>query len=632
MRNENENWTVLIVDDDPLILGTLQQFLANVHFNERAVRVICTDNSKNARKILSEETIHVALIDLSIEQQDSGLELVRFIRNNLNNYITRLIIITGNVDNNSTSPEFITREFDVNGFILKPRIIQQLLITSIITSLRSYEKLESLQKTLYAQEKSIQKISLQSDKILHTKSILDAIINKAMKVPLIIVSEDLEVSHYNEAAQIFFGVPSEEVLGNSVRDIHKHLNISQPKVRQALKMLKHDGKLQFGITRNINGRDVTCTVSFLSIFLNSDDISPVFVLSGDQQISLELGYQVDSQDEYEDTTEETIKESGIPSIISADAKIHLICDLIKEISHSNASVLITGETGTGKEVCAKAVQQYSVRKDKPYMAINCAALPAELLEAELFGYSKGAFTGADRDKQGIFELCDGGTLFLDEIGDASLPVQAKLLRVLQDGSFLPVGSRKLINVDVRILAATNRNLKDQIFKGNFREDLYYRLNVIPIELPALRLRQVDIVLLAKHFLERYKDRYNIKEERLFSTQCLNALSDYRWPGNIRELQNAIDYVSAVCKERVIHIKHLPESLQKEIAKHGYVKANEPKPQTTPTLALDPKEITTEVIMEVLAECGGNKSLAADRLSMHRSTLYRKIDRIKASGA
>ncbi len=636
MENKIEPWNILVIDDDATILNTIKVFLKNLSFQDRPVKITCVNNSKEAKKILSSKKIHIALIDLSIEQKYSGLDLVKYIRSNLNNFITRLIIIASVVDSNKkTSPEFITREFDVNGFILKPNIVQEILVMSIITSLRAYDKLEYLKKQMYAQEETTKKISLQSDKILQTKSILDAIINRAMQMPLIIVSDDLEISHYNEAASLFFGIPQENILGRSVREIHQSLGISPKKVGEAMDILEGGGEFTFGITRSVNGRKLTCNIRFFSIYI--EDQSSVFVLAGDKKITP----LVDNSAPFSEPgkLKGDTQVSPIPNIITGDPKMIKICNMIKDLSYSSASIMITGETGTGKELIAEAIKTYSVRKDKPYLAINCGALHGDLLEAELFGYVKGAFTGADKDTAGFFEKCDGGTLFLDEIGDASPSVQVKLLRVLQNGTFLPIGARKEKKVDVRILAATHQDLREMIRERKFREDLYYRLNVVPINLPALKYRQVDIGPLVQHFLSVYS-----AGDKIVSTQCLNALCDYNWPGNIRELQNAIEYVSAICKEKVIQITHLPQSLQDEIKKFGYITRKIESTRTPEANDINRNlelktinikkqslsDFSDEEIIKNLLECDGHKGLTAGRFGVHRSTLYRRLQKIRNS--
>ncbi len=250
----------------------------------------------------------------------------------------------------------------------------------------------------------------------------------------------------------------------------------------------------------------------------------------------------------------------INNIIGNSNKMREVFQMISQVSKSNATVLIRGESGTGKELVANSIHYNSRRAKNPFVKMNCAALPANLIESELFGHEKGAFTGAIRQKLGKFELAHKGTIFLDEIGSISLDVQVNLLRVLQEKEFERVGGHKTIKTDVRIIAATNKNLEQAVEEGTFRGDLYYRLNVFPIYMPPLRERKTDILLLADHFLEKYATE-NGKDIRRFSTPAIDMVVDYHWPGNVRELENCIERAVLLCEEGVIHSYHLPPTLQ-----------------------------------------------------------------------
>lgn len=244
------------------------------------------------------------------------------------------------------------------------------------------------------------------------------------------------------------------------------------------------------------------------------------------------------------------------------SNIKRVHSMIFKVAPSNATVLIRGESGTGKELVAKAIQKNSLRKDKPFVSINCAALPEGLIESELFGHEKGSFTGAISQKIGLVEVANGGTLFLDEIGDLSVLMQMKLLRFIQEHTFYRVGCNQERKVDVRIIAATSRNLEEKMRSGTFREDLYYRLNVFPIFIPALRNRKSDITLLAEHFLEKYNAIHGTSVVRI-STAAINMLTSYYWPGNVRELENCIEYALLNTSDNVISSYNLPPSLQTE---------------------------------------------------------------------
>jgi len=254
------------------------------------------------------------------------------------------------------------------------------------------------------------------------------------------------------------------------------------------------------------------------------------------------------------------KKYSFTNIIGNSRKVQEVFYLITQVAKSNANVFLLGESGTGKELVANAIHYNSLRSKKPMIKVNCAALPANLIEAELFGYEKGAFTGANRQKSGKFELSHGGTIFLDEIGSLALESQGKLLRVLQERELERLGGTKIIKVNIRLIAATNQDLTKAVEVGTFREDLFYRLNVYPIYLPSLREREADVLLLSDYFLEKYAREYN-KDIKRISTPAIDALTQYHWPGNVRELENCIERAVLLCDDQVIHSYHLPPTLQ-----------------------------------------------------------------------
>lgn len=292
-----------------------------------------------------------------------------------------------------------------------------------------------------------------------------------------------------------------------------------------------------------------------------------------------------------------------------------IIHLIERVSQTNVNVLITGESGTGKEVAAVAIHQNSPRKNGPFVPVNCAALPEQLLESELFGHEKGAFTGAYSRKIGRFELADNGTIFLDEIGEIPLNMQVKLLRVLQEKSFERVGGTETLTVNVRVIAATNRQLEEAIKEGKFREDLYYRLNVVPIHMPPLRERHEDIPLLAEHFLQKLKPTYGAKR---ISPAALELLQRYNWPGNIRELQNIIERAVIICRGDEILPEHLPNEIRGTQAESesGIV-------INFPDKGVSLEEVEKHLLIKALEKSKGNQSKAAELLGITRSAfIYR----------
>ncbi|MEO8648593.1 MAG: sigma 54-interacting transcriptional regulator [Acidobacteriota bacterium] len=295
-----------------------------------------------------------------------------------------------------------------------------------------------------------------------------------------------------------------------------------------------------------------------------------------------------------------------------------VYDQVSQVARSNATVLLRGESGTGKEMIANAIHYNSLRSKKPLIKLNCAALPDGLIESELFGHEKGAFTGAERQKKGRFELADGGTLFLDEIGDIPLQSQIKLLRVLQEREYERVGSGETIKSNIRLIAATNKDLEAAIAAGEFREDLYYRLNVFSIFLPPLRERRSDILLLAEHFLEKYEVEHG-KRIRRISTPAIDMLMAYHFPGNVRELENAIERAVLVCDSNVIHGHHLPPTLQTaEVS--GTV--------TQMTLSSAVQAFERGLIQDTLKSTNGNVSKAAKQLDSTERILGYKIRKYK----
>jgi DNA-binding NtrC family response regulator len=312
--------------------------------------------------------------------------------------------------------------------------------------------------------------------------------------------------------------------------------------------------------------------------------------------------------------EELGRRTKFPQIIGKSERMQKIFDVISQVAPTKASVLITGESGVGKEIIADAIHFNSPRKDRPYIKVHCAALTETLLESELFGHEKGAFTGAIARRRGRFELANGGTIFLDEIGEINQSVQIKILRVLHEKKFERVGGEETIDVDVRIISATNKDLKQEIKNGNFREDLYYRLNVVNLHVPPLRERKDDIPLLMTTFLKEFTEENKKKIEGIDPKARL-ILSQYSWPGNVRELRNCIESAVVLCKGTIINIDDLPPYLRASSEK-DYIKLN-----TGISLADAEKQIITLT----LNRYGGNKSKTAEILGIGRKTLHRKLN-------
>ncbi len=303
------------------------------------------------------------------------------------------------------------------------------------------------------------------------------------------------------------------------------------------------------------------------------------------------------------------------TIIGSSGAIREMYDLLKMVAPTDATVLILGESGTGKELVANSIHQNSRRKERPFMKVNCAALPENLLESELFGHEKGAFTGAVSRKDGRFKAADGGSIFLDEIGEMNNATQAKILRVLQEKEFEPLGSNRTVSVDVRVISATNSDLEEEVERGGFREDLFYRLNVVPVNVPPLRERREDIQELAVHFLSKYKEK-NQKKIDGFQEEALSLLMKYRWPGNVRELENVVERGVIMCRGKMITPSDLPEKIR------DLDPASRESEGISPGMSL--REAERILIVGTLKQTGGNRTRSAEILGITRKTLHNKI--------
>ncbi len=319
-----------------------------------------------------------------------------------------------------------------------------------------------------------------------------------------------------------------------------------------------------------------------------------------------------------------LEDISIENVVGMSSAMRRVFGLVTRVADADAGVLIHGETGTGKELIARAIHDRSRRKDGPFVAINCASIPASLLESELFGHERGAFTDAKTQRTGLFLQASGGTLFLDEIGELPLEVQPKLLRALQERKVRPVGSNRETPFDARVLTATNRILEDEVYERRFREDLFYRINVVKIDVPPLRERGGDVLHLARHFLKQYAERHG-KAGMDLSPAAAEKLISYSWPGNVRELENCIDGAVALARDHRIEVDDLPEKVRSFRPEKFVVSANQPEEIVT----ID--ELERRYILRVLSLVGGNKSRAAQVLGFDRRTLYRKLERYQSGG-
>ena len=321
--------------------------------------------------------------------------------------------------------------------------------------------------------------------------------------------------------------------------------------------------------------------------------------------------------------EEIRRNRWFEEMIGTSPAMKVIFEKVSTVARTDSTVLIQGETGTGKELVANAIHNLSPRRDKPFIKVNCAAIPETLIESELFGHEKGAFTGALQRRKGKFETAHGGTILLDEIGDMPLPLQAKLLRVIENRSFERLGSNEPVQVDIRTICATAKDLKQEKGANRFRADLYYRLNVLPITLPPLRDRREDIPLLVRHFLEKTAKKIG-KPDLTVSPAALSILMAHDYPGNVRELKHAVEMVATFCKDGIIEPDCLPEGMRRSRAASGHGQGGLPPADTNLPITTMVKNFEREIINQALKETGGRKTETATRLGVSRGTLWRKL--------
>ncbi|RKX25096.1 MAG: Fis family transcriptional regulator [Candidatus Zixiibacteriota bacterium] len=414
------------------------------------------------------------------------------------------------------------------------------------------------------------------------------------------VDREWRITSFNKAAEEITGILKEEAIGQRCSDVF-HASICEtncalretfktkrPVVNRAVYIIDADGdKIPISISAAVLKDKSGNVIGGVETFR---DLSTI-----------------------EELRRELEKKYSFNDIISKNDKMLQLFNILPSIAQSDSTVLIEGESGTGKELFARALHNLSYRKDGPIVAVNCAALPDTLLESELFGYKAGAFTDARKDKPGRFAMAETGTIFLDEIADISPALQVRLLRVIQERTYEPLGATESVKADVRIVTATNRDLEKLVKSGEFRQDLFYRINVVRIKLPPLRERKEDIPLLIEHFIRRYS---NLKKKLItdISPETLAILVNYDYPGNIRELENIIEYAFALCQGTVINVNNLPENIRPE----------EIRPLAKSTSM---KDLEAVYITEALKRNNFNKKKTAEELGMHKTTLWRKMKRL-----
>ena len=414
------------------------------------------------------------------------------------------------------------------------------------------------------------------------------------------VDKNWYITSYNKAAEDITGIPKEKAIGRVCKDV---LRANVCETDCALRQTMDTGNPIINRPVHIidsEGRRKAITISTALLRDDKDRVIGGVETFRDMTVVEELRKQVQKKYTCED-------------IISRNHRIQELFDVLPQVAESDCAVLIEGQTGTGKELFARAIHNLSQRRDKSFVAVNCSALPDTLLESELFGYKAGAFTDAKKDKPGRFALAEGGTLFLDEIGDISPAVQVKLLRVLQEKTYEPVGAVSSEKADVRIIAASNKDLTELVDQSKFRSDLYYRIHVVRLSLPPLKNRSEDIPLLIEHFIHRLNGIYN-KNICCLSDEAMAVLLSYDFPGNIRELENSIEHCFVLCQSNIIKKQHLPASMQKSIT------GEESDMRTFRTL----RQMETLMIERALRRNNGNRTAAAKELGINASTLFRKL--------
>lgn len=460
-------------------------------------------------------------------------------------------------------------------------------------------------------ERLVEAFSCIANVRMHNAEVLDIILESAYE-GIVVVDEHGVIRKMNRAYLNFLGAHSEEVIGRYVQDVIENTRMH---------IVIETGIPERGEIQEIQGQKMV--VHRIPIWQNGVIAGAIGVLIFEGVTELyKILERIHEQHRYLVRTNEkphqrSSKSASLTNMIGKSEQLTACKSTARKAARTMATVLITGESGTGKEMIARSIHENShLTQNQPFVSVNCAAIPESLLEAELFGYEKGAFTGARKNGMaGKFERAHGGTLFLDEIGDMPLTMQAKILRVIQEREVERIGGERGIPISIRLIAATNHNLETMVEKGMFRKDLYYRLNIIRIDVPPLRRRKEDIPILTGHYIRRFCRQYGFRPKTV-TKKAFAALSAYHWPGNIRELMNVAERLVTLVEEDEISLDHLPEAIRKN--------SGEGTPERRETLREERLKSERKKIEWALREAGGNKTKAAEKLGIHRSTLYQKL--------
>ena len=565
---------ILIVDDEENIRFGFKMILA-----DQGHDVMTAMDFDSALKIILDSTPDLIITDIILGGY-TGIDLLHEIKNR--ELTCPVIMITGEPNMETSTEAVRLGAFD---YITKP-IRKEALLRITTHGLKHKQLLDN-------------KKQLEMDN-LRVRHKMEAIF-QSLKDAVITIDHNLQVIEANDATKNICGFSAKDIIGKNFAEVQTYCDKScMDIVKKTLKTQKTIGEVRIECRHSEQNRQVVLLTG--SPLRQGGSKSPGMVLVVRDITKLT-------------NLERQLKERHqFHRIIGKSSRMQKLYALVENLSETDSTALITGETGTGKELVAHAIHYNSPRKEKPFVKVNCSALAENLLESELFGHVKGAFTGAVQNKTGRFQMANQGTIFLDEFGDISPLIQLKLLRVLQEKEFEQVGDSTPTKIDVRIIAATNCNLKEKIELGEFRQDLYYRIKVVDIPIPPLRERREDIPLLSDHFLEIFNKRFK-KQIEGFSNEVINAFMNYSWPGNIRELEHAIEHGFVLCQGDTLLFDHLPVEIKE------YLRIEKP-------IGLEKGLPDKKELIAALNKTDWNKSKAARMLGIGRRTIYRKIEEYK----
>ena len=553
---------ILVIDDEEGIRFTFRKFLSDEGYT-----VATSESFEESLIKIKESDFDLIITDIVLEGK-SGIDILRKVKER--KLLSPVVLITGYPDIETATDALRAGAFD---YILKPVRKQALLRVAKM----------ALQYKAVVDEKEKYRLNLE----VIFDSVRDAIIT---------VNNELVVVEINKAAKSICGF-SRSIIGKEFSSQQKNCSgRCLEAIRETTDKKKSAKRCRIECSNSKRPGQVV-TISTSPLISRGGTFSGAVMVVKDETdlVSLERDLK---------------KRRQFHGIIGKSEKMQKVYSLIEDLGDIETTVLVTGESGTGKELVAEALHYGGVRSNKPLVKVNCSALSENLLESELFGHVKGAFTGAVQDKIGRFQRADGGTIFLDEIGDISLSIQLRLLRVLSEKEFERVGDSTPARVNVRIVTATNQDLREKIRQGEFREDLYYRLRVVEIALPPLRERREDLPLLIGHFIEKFNQRFNRKISAV-SADVMKLFVNYTWPGNVRELEHSLEHAFVLCRQSIIGIDDLPPEF-KDIT------------ETKASFPIDEKKGDTQALLKALEKTGYNKAKAARLLGISRQTLYRKI--------